>query len=239
MSTLAERDDSAFERVVASVRDHTHALLGLTIGYTDEEWAAASRLPGWTRSHVAAHLVGGARGMARVCQGLQDDRDVLLYSSDQQKANDIEKGSLASGVELQVGLDESAGELDETWLCLQGEDRQVSLRRGYRIQAQDLPLARLYELVIHTFDMRTDSDHLGVSGNDAVLLLEFLARQVGNRPDLPAVRVVSDEGFEAVLGAPGEPAPVEGSAADLVMWLARGVVTPGLRGHPPTIGTMI
>lgn len=239
MSTLAQRDDAAFERVVASVREHTHALLGLTIGYTDEEWAGASRLPGWTRSHVAAHLVGGARGMLRVCQGLHDGRDTQLYPSDRQKADDIERGSLASGIELQVALDESAGALDDCLMTLQGDQRRVNLRHGYRIEAQDLPLARLHELVVHSFDMRVDAQELGISGEIAALLLEFLAHRVDDRPDLPAVHIVSDEGFEATLGAPGEPVRVEGPAADLVMWLARGVVSAHLHGDPPPVRTRI
>lgn len=239
MSTLAQRDDAAFGRVVASVREHTHALLALTIGYTDEEWAGDSRLPGWTRSHVAAHLVGGARGMLRICQGLHAGRDAQLYLSDREKANDIEKGSLASGIELQVALDESAGALDDCLTSLQGDQRRVNLRHGYRIEAQDLPLARLHELVIHSFDMRVDAEQLGISGEVAVLLLEFLAHRVDDRPDLPAVCIASDEGFEATLGAPGEPVRVEGPSADLVMWLARGVVSPRLRGNLPHIRTRI
>lgn len=233
MSTLAQRDDAAFEQVVASVREHTHSLLGLTIGFTDDEWAGASRLPGWTRSHVAAHLAGGARGMSRVCAGLRDGEDQRMYVSDREKAIDIERGSLASGVELQVGLDETAGALDGCWMNLLGDEREVSLRSGYRLQAQDLPLARLYELVIHTFDMRTADDRLNVSAEVSPLLLEFMARQVGDRPDLPAVEVVAHEGFDAVLGAPGTPARIAGSAADLLMWLARGVSSARLQGDPP------
>ena len=50
-------------------------LLGRTIAYSPEDWAASTRLPGWTRSHVAAHLIKGARSLAQVCRGLLGEGD--------------------------------------------------------------------------------------------------------------------------------------------------------------------
>ena len=59
-----------FDSSLHAVREQTHTLLGRTIAYSPEDWAAPTRLPGWARGHVAAHLIKGARGLAQVCREL-------------------------------------------------------------------------------------------------------------------------------------------------------------------------
>lgn len=63
-----------FAEVVNAVRDHTALMLGTTISYSEDDWAAPTGLSGWTRSHVAAHLADGADAMFRVIKGLGDGR---------------------------------------------------------------------------------------------------------------------------------------------------------------------
>ena len=59
-----------FDSSLHAVREQTHTLLRRTIAYSPEDWAAPTRLPGWARGHVAAHLIKGARGLAQVCREL-------------------------------------------------------------------------------------------------------------------------------------------------------------------------
>ena len=58
------------------VRTTTPRLLGDTILVADEQWRAPSRLPDWTRGHVATHIARHADGLYRcICC------DTALYDS--------------------------------------------------------------------------------------------------------------------------------------------------------------
>lgn len=223
-------DDAEFDNIVAAVREHTHTLLGLTITFSDEQWAAPSRLTGWTRSHVAAHLADNAHGLTRVCRAHAEGRSEKMYDSDRDKTLSIERGSLEAGIDLQVRLDESAGILESELSGLAGDETEVTLRAGYRLRMRHLPLARLHELVLHTFDLLPDAPGIEVKPEIARDVLQFAVSQIGDRPGMPAIRLIADEGFEAEVGTMGEPRPVRGPAAELLAWLSRGVRGERLEG---------
>ncbi len=67
---------------------------------TDEELAAASLLPGWTRAHVVAHVALNGYALAGVIDGLVHRRPVAMYASDAQRDRDIEALSRATSSEL-------------------------------------------------------------------------------------------------------------------------------------------
>ena len=216
--------------VLEALREQTHLLLGLTIGFSDEDWASPSRLPGWTRSHVAAHLVENAEGLIRVVQGLHEGRRVRMYDSEADRVLAIERGALDDGLTLQIKLDTSAGELLAALRDTVDDDRPVQLRAGLQMPAHDVALSRLNEVVLHSWDLTPDSDDLTLSSEVASALFEFHVGLVGRREDLPPLFLVADEGPTARLGADGETTTVLGPAADLILWLARGVRSPRISG---------
>ena len=157
-----------FVDVVAAVREHTSQLLGRTIGFSDEDWAAPTALPGWTRSHVAAHLVDGARRLVRVIDGLHSGRLRTMYDSDAEERRTIEMGALAGGLDLQIQLDTTASELQELFPSLEGDRSPVLLRPGYGIQAWQIPLSRLGEVVLHEMDLEARSSTMNLAPETAV-----------------------------------------------------------------------
>lgn len=215
-----------FAEVVNAVREHTSLLLGTTIGYSDDDWAAPTALPGWTRSHVAAHLAEEATGMTRVITGLHTGIARRMYESEAAKHQAIEVGALASGLDLQIRLDTSAGVLQEEFGALEGDDRELTLRAAYRIPAHQLPLARLGEVVLHHMDLGSQFSTGDLAPEIAVSLLAFHVERIGRRPDHPALRIVADEGYQALLGGTGAPDELRGPAGDLIAWLARGTDSP-------------
>ncbi|MBB1513130.1 maleylpyruvate isomerase family mycothiol-dependent enzyme [Tessaracoccus sp. MC1627] len=217
-----------FVDVVAAVREHTSQLLGRTIGLSDEDWSAPTALPGWTRSHVAAHLVDGARRLVRVIDGLHSGQSRTMYDSEAEERRTIELGALAGGLELQIQLDTTASELQELFGSLEGDSSPVDLRPGYRIKAWQIPLSRLGEVVLHEMDLDSRSTTMDLASETAVSLLAFQVERLAHRHDRPAVRLVADEGYEAVLDGGGDFTEVRGPAADLIAWLARGVNSPRL-----------
>src|SRR4051794_17136879 len=65
---------------------------------TDAELTAPSRLPGWTRGHVLAHLADNARAFAvvarRAAEAPADDMDAGgMYASREARDRSIEEGA--------------------------------------------------------------------------------------------------------------------------------------------------
>lgn len=230
MPSSPRADGASFDVILEAVREHTHLLLGATIGFSEEDWAQPSGLPGWTRSHVAAHVVENARGFIRVCRSMTLHRPTRMYGSHADKVRAIELGALAGGLQLQIDLDTSASELQTLLPPLEGNTTSLELRPGYRTPAEEIPLARLYEIVVHSVDLGVQVPQTNFGPHIPEMLLAFESERIGRRPDLPGMLILSDEGYRARLGADDEFDTVGGPALDLLLWLARGVGSPHLRG---------
>lgn len=223
-------DGAPFDVILEAVREHTHVLLGATIGLSEEQWAQPSLLPAWTRSHVAAHVVENALGLIRVCHGIVERRPLRMYSSHVDRVRAIERGALGGGLTLQIDLDTSASELQTLLPGLEGNTSPVEVRAGYRMPAQDVALARLYEVVVHSVDMDLVGLQPDLGPIIATELLAFEADRIGRRPDLPGMLLLADDGYRARLGQEDDFRTVGGPAPDLLLWLARGIDSPRLRG---------
>lgn len=203
-------DGARNDAIIAAVRDLTHHLLGRTIAFSVDEWAEPTRLPGWTRSHVAAHLVHNARQLLARINGEEAAGDAAA------DAHALGLAALSDGLSLQIDLDTTAGELDQAMATLDEDS--------------DIPLERLLEVVLHSYDMDPDANGLHIDPESAVELLAFRIRQIGSRPDAPHLLLMSDEGPATEVGQGGEPTLVMGPASDLLLWLTRGVLTSRLSG---------
>ncbi len=91
-ATLAEID-AASERVVA-----TAAKL------TDEDLRAPSRLPGWTRGHVLAHLARNADSYWNLLEWARTGHEVPQYLSDELRDTGIEASAGRPATELRTEL---------------------------------------------------------------------------------------------------------------------------------------
>ncbi|MDO5735517.1 MAG: maleylpyruvate isomerase family mycothiol-dependent enzyme [Propionibacteriaceae bacterium] len=230
MSSSPRADGASFDVILEAVREHTHVLLGATIGFSEEHWAQPSGLSGWTRSHVAAHLVENARGLVRVCRGLDSHRPSRMYDSHADKIRAIERGALSGGLRLQIDLDTTASELQTELQLLEGNTTPVELRAGDPMPAEQIPLARLFEVVLHSVDLDVDGHEVQLPDDIAMDLLAFESGRLGRRSDIPGMLILADEGYQVRLGAEGDFDTVGGPASELLLWLARGIVTPRLRG---------
>jgi len=201
--------------------ESTQSLLGNTIAIDDAQWLCLSRLPGWTRAHVAAHLARNADALAGVMQELRQNGPTSLYESDDAHFDQIERGSERTAMELQVDLDASAGRLDASFNGLPGlpPDRLVCLSPTMTVRLDRLPVARLNEVVLHHIDLDVGFTCADVSDEVAHWLLAYNAERVGRSSGYPAIRLASDSGVNAVIGGPGHPIIAHGQDNQLLGWL--------------------
>lgn len=218
---------TTFAEVIETVREQSAHLLGTTISYGEHDWAEATPLPGWTRSHIAAHVIDNALAISGAIDRLADGPTSLRGQHEHTEMN-VELRALRSGVDLQIELDETAGALQQVLPRVEQVVSQVAITGGWSIPAHQLPILRLREVMIHHYDL---------IGTDAFELpkriwLELLAFEI-ERPShasLPPLLVVSDEGFSCMLGTGEEATTIMGPARDLFAWLARRVPSTNLSG---------
>jgi maleylpyruvate isomerase len=200
----------------------TQRLLGDTIAVTDDQWRAGSRLPGWTRGHVATHLARQADALVRLIDGARSGRPAPMYASPTQREEEIEAGAGRTGLELQIDLDTSAGTLSDTFEAVAQEEAWeavVELRGGDRAPLRLLPLARLAEVVLHHVDLDIGMDVDDIDEATAEWLLEWMVFRLASRQDFPKVRLITDSGESHAVGNAGEPTDVRGRSGELLGWL--------------------
>jgi len=226
--------------VRALVTASTQRLLGDTIGVDDDAWRSPSRLPRWTRGHVATHLARQADAAGRLVTWARTGVRHDMYASPQVREEEIEQGADRTGLQLQVDLDTSAesltegfGRLDSAASAEDGSggvwDTEVELRGGQRVVARLLPLARLTEVVLHHIDLDIGFEVTDVDDETAEWLLEWSAYRLGARDEFPRLELASDTGFHTTLGSSGDVRRITGSSPALLGWLTG-------RAGPDTVG---
>ena len=221
MTAAASPAATQLETLRGLVTTTTQRLLGDTILVTDEQWRAPSRLPDWTRGHVATHIARHADGICRLIEWARTGERQDMYPSPEQRATEIEAGAGRSGLELQIDMDTSAGLLSSAFDELGGDawDAVVEMSRGLQVPARLLPLARLLEVVIHHVDLDVGYEITEIDDQTADWLLEWSAFRLRDREGFPKLQLTSDSGLTTALGSVGEPMRISGSSANLLGWL--------------------
>ena len=132
MTAAASPATTQLETLRGLVRTATQRLLGDTISVTDEQWRAPSRLPDWTRGHVATHIARHADALIRLAEWARTGERQDMYPSPEHRASEIEAGSGRSGLDLQIDLDTSAGHLGSAFDELDAVERLGCRRRDAR-----------------------------------------------------------------------------------------------------------
>jgi len=199
----------------------TARLLGETITVANDDWRGPSRLPGWSRGHVATHIARQADGLVRLASWARTGTRTEMYDSHHQRETEIETGALRAGLELQVDLDTSARQLEEAFESLEQAaawGAVVELRGGLQVPARLLPLARLFEVNLHHVDLDLGYSVDDIDAATADWLLEWCAFRLRERDEFPQLELVSDT-TAITVGTSGRRRTVRGSSAQLLGWL--------------------
>ena len=227
---MSDSPDAQLAELRVLVTTATQRLLGATITVTDEQWAAPSRLPTWSRAHLATHLARQADGLRRLVDGAVSGVPQPMYASPEAREAEIEDGAGRTGLQLQTDLDTSAERLTEAFERLNhvgagtsggatGWSSAVEMRGGLVVPARLLPLGRLFEVEIHHVDLDVGYEVEQLEPEVAEWLMEWIAFRARARDEFPRVELHADSGFTSTVGRVGEALVVHGSAPALVGWL--------------------
>lgn len=225
---------------VAQIRkcklEATSALLGDTISLSDEQWQSPSRLPGWTRAHVAAHLSRNADAFSQVLEGLMAGGRPSLYVSPAERRWPIERDSMRSGLDQQIDLDTSFGRLNarlnEVLALADDHALKTDCTLWHRINT--IPLARLSETIIHHIDLDTGFEIFDINEPLASLLLSWHAARAAHA-DGAVVELHTEAGDHYQVRSLAGPAQLTGSPAQLLGWLTGRLLPQAAEelGFPP------
>ncbi|CAM5338713.1 MULTISPECIES: maleylpyruvate isomerase family mycothiol-dependent enzyme [Streptomyces] len=200
---------------LACVREATDRLLSAVIALDNASLAEPSRLPGWSRGHVLAHLARNADALVNVLQGRP------MYASAEARDADIERDA-PRPVEVQVtDVRESAARFQAAGQAPADWTRTVELRNGVTDSASRVPFRRWGEVELHHVDLGTGYELEDLPAEFLERETGFLTERFSGHPDVPATRVTDGTHAWTTGRAADEPRiTVTGRPADLVGWLA-------------------
>ncbi|MFD4137915.1 maleylpyruvate isomerase family mycothiol-dependent enzyme [Streptomyces sp. NPDC058572] len=202
------------KRDLDAVHEATERLLTAAAALDNAATSGPSRLPGWTRGHVLAHLARNADALVNVLEGRP------MYESAAAREADIERDAPRPLTEqladLRASADriQAAGERDTDW------SRTVELRNGVTDSASRLPFRRLVEVELHHVDLDIGYELEDVPKEFTERETDFLAQRFSGHTDVPPTRILTDAGEWHTGGPGGTPVTVSGPAADVLGWLA-------------------
>ncbi|QZY30654.1 maleylpyruvate isomerase family mycothiol-dependent enzyme [Nocardioides coralli] len=133
-----------------------HRLTRTVDALEPDDWHAPSLLPGWTRSHVVAHLALNGEALGGVLRGVVDGETVPMYPSQQRRDDDIEELAAAERSNLRDRLLASLTTFVEAARAVPEHAWSGRFDRttdGPSLPLDAIPLMRLRELEIHHADL--------------------------------------------------------------------------------------
>lgn len=202
-------------RDLASVHDATERLLTAVAKLNNDSVAEPSRLPGWTRGHVLAHLARNADALVNVLEGR------LMYVSGEARDAGIERDA-PRPLDVQLSdVRESAARFQEAGAVPADWSRTVELRNGVTDTASRVPFRRWIEVELHHVDLGIGYELEDLPAEFMEREITFLADRFTGHPEVPPT-VITDgtRAWRTGSEAGGPEVTVTGAAPELLGWLA-------------------
>lgn len=199
---------------LASVRDATERLLTAATALDNASAAEPSRLPGWSRNHVLAHLARNADALVNVFEGRP------MYATAGTRDADIERDA-PRPLDVQLAdVRESAARFQAAGAAPADWSRRVELRNGVVDTASRVPFRRWVEVELHHVDMGIGYELEDLPEEFTRRETEFLAERFTGHPDVPPTRLTDGTHAWSTGRAADKPeVTVTGRPADLLGWL--------------------
>jgi maleylpyruvate isomerase len=135
--------------------ESTTLFLGCLDRLSDDDLAAPTALPGWTRRHVVAHVHFNALALGRLASWAATGVESRMYPSREHRNAEIEEGARLPAPELRRLVQTSAADLAAALDALSPEawERTVVTAQGRSVPATEIPWMRAKEAGIHAVDL--------------------------------------------------------------------------------------
>lgn len=216
----------------------TRRLVRTADGLADPQYAEPSRLPGWTRAHVLAHLALNAEGLAGALTGIVEGERVPMYPSQEARDADIEELAAQAPSVIRTRLLGGCTDLADAISAVPEDETDTTIDRvpgGRTFTAGDVPSMRLREVEIHHADLDAGYDRTAWPVEFAAHVLDAMVTRADADDPFTVRPVDVDRTWTFGEGGP----VVTGAVVDLAWWLTgrgsgEGLTSEG--GALPQIG---
>ncbi|MFF3321713.1 maleylpyruvate isomerase family mycothiol-dependent enzyme [Streptomyces sp. NPDC002889] len=204
------------QRDLETVREATDRLLSAAARLDNAAIGGPSRLPGWSRGHVLAHLARNADAVVNILGGRP------MYESAEARDADIERDAPRPLADQLSDVRESAARFQAAGAEAADWSRTVELRNGVKDAAARIPFRRLVEVELHHVDLDIGYELEDLPKEFTEREIDFLAERFGGHKDVPSTGLATDDGqfWTTGGGADGAAVVVTGTASELLGWLA-------------------
>jgi maleylpyruvate isomerase len=138
--------------LAADAHQRLLATLDRLVAAAELDVASASRLSGWTRGHVLAHIVNSADGHVLLLDAAAQGNVGYQYPHGVEgRERDIERDAPRPAAEHVDAVRRSIWALEGRWATSSWQGRAITPRS--EVNVADLPFLRLREVAIHSVDL--------------------------------------------------------------------------------------
>lgn len=189
----------------------------------DTDLAAPSRLPGWSRAQVLAHVARNAEALVNLLTWARTGIEIPMYASLSQRDADIEASAKQSPVALRRDVWRSADQLAHVVAELPQDAWSAPVRtvRGREIPASEVPWMRAREVWIHAVDLDAGGSFTDFPLPLVDTLLTEVATTFVKREERLALRLAPTDRIERweINGHDPGATDISGTAPQLLAWL--------------------
>ncbi|WP_448616294.1 maleylpyruvate isomerase family mycothiol-dependent enzyme [Modestobacter sp. URMC 112] len=205
--------------------------LGTALGrLTDEELAAPSLLPGWSRQQLLAHLARNADALVNLLDWARTGVETPMYPSPEARDAGIAETAALPPARLRGEVLAATGRLaqavhglpDEAWTA------QVRTAQGRMVPATEVPWMRCREVWVHAVDLDAGVGFADVPDDVLAALVDDVFRMWDRRDQVPDVAVFAGD-REWGTGA----LAVAGPLPEVTAWLTGRSAGTGLEADGP------
>jgi maleylpyruvate isomerase len=212
------------ERDTAAVAHATDELLAAVAGLSADALAEPSRLPGWTRGHVLAHVARNADALVNLLTWAITGDETPMYGPGDARDRAISEGAERPLDDHLADLRESAERFARTAAEVPpaGWAVQVTGRTGRVFAAAEIPWRRLVELRLHHVDLGIGTGCDDLPADFAARELAWIVDGLTGHEGIAAVRLHDTAaGQKWTIGAAAEPdLTVSGGTGALLAWVS-------------------
>jgi maleylpyruvate isomerase len=196
----------------------------------EDDYAAPSLLPGWTRAHVLAHLARNADAVVNLLTWARTGVETPMYASPEARDHDIEDTSRRSPDELEADVLGGTARLAQAVREMPPHAWAAVVRtiRGREIPAADVVRMRCQEVWVHAVDLGSGVEFADLPAEVLGYVVDEVFRAWTTRDQVPDVVVFAGD-REWGTGR----LAVAGSLPDAAAWLTGRSDGAGLQADGP------